>query len=265
MHLDYFKNKTVLITGASSGIGACFAKKLSHLGAYVILTARRENELLRIQSELSDPTKSKVFVMDMLNKDEIDRVSMEIMKDHQIDLVFLNAGISQRSSVLNTTFETEVKIMQTNYLGLTRLAKHVLPQMLDQQAGHYIVISSVAGKIGVPGRSSYAASKHALHGYFDSLRAEVTDRGLFVTIICPGYVHTNISANALLSDGRPQNKIDQNSKNGMAVDVFVNKALKGVAKKKQELLIGGKETFGVLIKRAFPSLLNRIVKKVKEE
>jgi short-subunit dehydrogenase len=263
--LDYFNKKTVLITGASSGIGACFAQHLSQLGAYVILTARRKDELLRIQAELSHPDQSVIFVMDMLDNDQIDKVTSQIMQDHNIDIVLLNAGISQRSTVLATAFETEEKIMKTNYFGLTRLAKLVLSQMVERKQGHYIVMSSVTGKIGVPGRSSYAASKHALHGYFDSLRAEVTDLGLFVTIICPGYVYTNISKNALLADGSPQNSIDKNSKNGMEVDIFVNKALKGIAKKKQELLIGGKETFGVVLKRIFPSMLNNIVKKVKEK
>jgi short-subunit dehydrogenase len=265
MELNYYRNKTVLITGGSSGIGESFAKNLSLLGAHVIISARREDELLRVQSQLAFPANSNVCVMDMTNEDQIDLVCNQILSQHKIDIVILNAGISQRSIVLKTSFKVEERIMQTNFFGLTRVAKHLLPQMIERGKGHFVVMSSVTGKIGVPGRSSYAASKHALHGYFDSLRAEVSDLGLFVSIICPGYVFTSISENALMADGSPQNKIDKNSKTGMQVDDFVKKALKGIAKKKQEMLIGGKETLGVTIKRFFPGLLNNIVKKVKEE
>ncbi|GLR19633.1 SDR family oxidoreductase [Portibacter lacus] len=262
MGIKYFQDKTIWITGASSGIGEGFARALSEAGAYVILSSRREKVLQEIQSQLAFPNRSKVVTIDMEDNNSIDAACEMINNEFQIDMVILNAGISQRSRILDTEFQTEQRIMQTNFIGAARLTKLILPKMVEKQKGHFVVLSSVTGKIGVPTRSMYSASKHALHGYFDSLRAELTDSGIFVTILCPGYVYTNISKNAVLGDGAPQNSIDENSKNGMLVDTFVEKALKGIAKKKQEMLIGGKETMGVVIKRFFPSLLNNIIKKV---
>ena len=264
MALSYFANKTIWITGASSGIGEGFAKELSSLGAYVILSARRKTELERVQNSLIHPDRSEICLLDMEDSNQIDLVSKEIQNNHQIDIVILNAGISQRSQVISTDFETEQKIMNINFHGLVRLAKQVLPEMLRKKSGHFVIMSSVAGKLGIPGRSTYSASKHALHGYFDALRAEVSNDGITVSIVCPGYIFTNISQNAVLGNGQSQNKIDDNSKNGMKVEKFISKALKGIARKEQELLIGGKEVLGVYVKRFFPRILNRIIKKVKE-
>ncbi|MCL4131767.1 UNVERIFIED_CONTAM: hypothetical protein GTU68_024187 [Idotea baltica] len=198
----------------------------------------------------------------MEDSDLIDGACHQVLAEHDVDIVILNAGISQRSKVLDTELLTEQKILQTNFIGVSRLTKRILPRMVERGRGHFVVMSSVTGKIGVPTRSMYAASKHALHGYFDSLRAELCDRGINVTILCPGYVYTNISKNAVLGDGSPQNSIDDNSKNGLSVENFVSKALLGIGKQKQEMLIGGKETYGVIIKRFFPGLLNNIIKKV---
>lgn len=265
MKTTYFQDKTIWITGASSGIGESFAKKLSALGAYVILSARRKGELERVKSSLAHPAKSEIAIIDMLSKEEIDLVSKRLLSKHQIDIIFLNAGISQRSKVVDTQFETEALIMNTNFHGLIRLAKHVLPSMIDRKDGHFVVMSSVTGKIGVPGRSSYSASKHALHGYFDSLRAEVSDDGISVTIVCPGYVYTNISSNAILGNGEAQNTIDEDSKNGMNVEKFVHIATKGIAKRREELLIGGREVLGVYLKRFFPRILSKLLQRKRRK
>ncbi len=261
----YFQNKNIWITGASSGIGRAFAIQLSALGAFVILSSRNTEKLKQVQSELQHPIKSFIFAIDMEDEKSIAEASKKILDQYEVDILIHGAGISQRSSCLETSFETEDKIMKTNFQGVTRLTKPVLNSMSQRRKGHFVILSSVSGKIGTPFRSSYAASKHALHGYFDSLRAEESDNGISVTIICPGYINTNISQNALLGDGSPHVKKDANSENGMNVDLFVKKALKAISQKKSEVNIGGKEIFGIILKRFLPNILNRIVKNINHD
>src|SRR5690606_32867966 len=112
-----------------------------------------------------------------------------------IDIVVHNGGVSQRSLAHETRLEVDRRIMEVNYFGTVALTKALLPSMLQAKSGHFVVVTSVMGKIGTPQRSAYAASKHALHGFFDCLRAEVADHGLFVTLICPGYIQTDVSKN----------------------------------------------------------------------
>lgn len=180
-----------------------------------------------------------------------------------IQVLINNAGISQRSAVKDTLFEVDKKIMEVNFLGTVALTKAVLPSMLGQKGGQIVVISSVMGKIGTPRRSAYAASKHALHGYFDSLRAEIHEQGVKVTLICPGYVHTNVTINALTADGSANKKMAEATRNGMDPGVFAEKALRAIAREKEEVLIGGKEILGVYIKRFFPRLFSRIARGLK--
>ncbi|WP_235296340.1 SDR family oxidoreductase [Portibacter marinus] len=263
MSRNYFKDKTIWITGASSGLGESFAKSLSKRGGHIILSSRRKSELQRVQSELLNPEKSRIVTVDMEQSASIDAASQSILDLEKVDIAILNAGISQRSSALDTDLEVEEKIMAVNYFGVVRAAKNILPTMLRSGFGHLVIISSVTGKIGVPHRSTYAASKHALHGYFDSLRAELEEKGIKITMICPGYVHTKISSNALDGSGKPQQKIDENSKNGMTTEAFMRKAIPAIENQKREALIGGKETLGVYLKRFIPSLLFTIVKNTK--
>ena len=153
--------------------------------------------------------------------------------------------------------------MDVNYFGAIAVTKAVLPALARQQFGQIVVISSVMGKIGTPRRSAYAASKHALHGFFDSLRAEVHPDNISVTIICPGYVHTNVTLNALRGDGSAHAQMADDTRNGLAPDVFARRALRAIKRRRREVLIGKKEILGVYIKRFFPGLLARIVRGMK--
>ena len=135
--------------------------------------------------------------------------------------------------------------------------------IIEKNSGHFVVITSIVGKIGTPLRSSYAASKHALHGFFDSLRAEVYQNNIKVTLACPGFVQTNVSLNALTADGTPQNKMDSATKNGLTPEVFAEKLLKAVRQEKEEVYIGGfKEKLAVYVKRLFPKLLSKMIRKL---
>ena len=200
----------------------------------------------------------------MRNSSEINqKTSAVIAQIGAIDILVNNAGISQRSLVRNATDEVDLALIETNLLGPIRHTKAVLPSMLEQGTGHIVVMSSVTGKLGTPYRSSYAASKHGLHGFFDTLRAEEEKNGINVSIICPGYIHTQVSYNALTDQGDKQGTIDANSSSGMPANIFAKKALRKISKKQAEIVIGGKETMGIYVKRFFPGLLRRIIVNIK--
>lgn len=143
------------------------------------------------------------------------------------------------------------------------LTKALLPQMIEKGGGQIAVITSLVGIIGSPKRTSYAASKHALHGYFDSLRAELFNEKIKVTIICPGFIRTNISLSAVTGDGQAQNKMDEKTDSGMEPSKLAKIAVKGIANQKEEIYIGGKEILAIYLKRFVPGIFSRILRNAK--
>ena len=258
-----FENKVVWITGASSGIGEATAYKFAEEGAMLILSARREEELIRVKNNIhSAEDNVQILPIDLEKLDEIEAKAMEAKSFFgKIDIVFNNAGISQRSATNETSLEVYQKLMNLNFFGVIALTKAVLPMMKQQKAGHVVVTSSVAGKVATPLRSGYCASKHALHGFFDSLRSEVYDDNINVTIICPGYVNTNISYNAVSADGSKYGKLDKNQENGLTVEACADKIVNAIFRKKEEVYIGGKEIYAIYLKRFFPKIFSKIVRK----
>lgn len=259
----YFKDKVIWITGASSGVGEAMATKLSCEGAKIIISARREDELLRIK-ERANCEKENIFVLplDLSKHDELIQISEKAWNAFgRIDIVFHNGGISQRSTALETVFEVDKTMMDVNYFGAVIITKCLLPKMIAAGGGRFMVMSSLSGEFGMPLRSAYAASKHALHGFFDSLRAELYDKGISVTIICSGYIKTNIAENALTGKGNKFSEKDPGIEKGMSPELFVKKALKAVRNNKNYLLLGGSEKFGVYLKRFAPGVLSRILRK----
>ena len=258
-----FSDAVIWITGASSGIGEAVAIELAqHTGVRLVLSARRADELERVAQQTRLPA-SHVLVlpMDMSDIESLpDCVEAVYQRFGRIDYVFQNAGITQRSAVVDTDFSVYKRIMDVNFFGVVALTKAVLPSMLAQQKGYFVVTSSVAGKLATKQRSGYCASKHALHGFFDSLRAETYAAGLRVTLVCPGYIRTAISVNALGADGQRHGKMDENQKKGMTAQAFAKRLLRAVAQEKEEVYIGGKETYAIYLKRFLPGLLSRILR-----
>lgn len=255
------KDKVIWITGASSGIGEATAYKMAKEGAKLVLSARRKEELERVKKACGLPENDiLVLPLDVENFE-----SFELLKDTviakfgRIDLLFNNAGISQRGGVLESDLSVFQKIININLMGVVALTKAVLPQMIKQNAGHIVVTSSLSGKLGSPMRSGYCASKHALHGFFDALRAEVYENNIKVTLVCPGYIQTAISVNAIGADGNKHGKMDNNQENGVPVDICAAKIVKAIKADKSEIYIGGKEVLGVYLKRFFPKILEKIV------
>lgn len=258
------KNKTVWITGASSGIGEALAYQFSKEGAKLVLSARRESELQRVARATGLSEKDVlVLPMDMLEFEHFPaKIQTVIEYFGQIDFIVQNAGISQRSYVKDTKFQVYRDLMELDFFSIVAFTQSLLPYLIEQKSGHFIVISSIAGKIGVPLRGGYGAAKHAIIGFFDSLRAEVWQDNIQVTTICPGYILTQISVNALDSSGNKHGKMDDNQANGMTADVFAKKAIKAILNNRREVYIGGfYEIFGVYLKRFLPSLVYRMVRK----
>lgn len=259
-----FNDKTIWITGASSGIGEHLAYAFSEQGAKLILSSRNEQELQRVKQNCSSPNQTQIVPLDVGQFDKIPQVYDQVKAFWGApDLLINNAGISQRELVKDTAFQVDKKIMDVNFLGTVAVTKVVLPDMLARKSGHIIVISSVMGKIGTPFRSAYAASKHALHGWFDCLREEVLADNIKVTTICPGYVHTNVTINALKGDGSKNNEMAASTASGMEPSIFAQKALRAIAKEKDEVLIGGKEIITVYLKRISFGLLKFVLRRAK--
>ncbi len=258
-----FKDKVVWITGASSGIGEHLAYAFAKAGADLILSARNEQALQRVQQQCDPNVRTLILPMDVTAFDRIRGLAARALNHFgRVDILINNAGISQRSLVKDTDLAVDQKIMDVNFIGTVAVTKAVLPYMIRQKSGQIVAISSVMGKIGTPKRSAYAASKHALHGFFDCLRAEVHHKGIGVTLICPGYVHTNVSVNALTGDGSKNNKMAETTQNGLPPDVFAQKALRAIRRGKEEVYIGGKEIMGIYLKRFLPGVLSRVVRKM---
>ncbi len=197
------------------------------------------------------------------NKDFQSLVNEIVQKYSTIDYLLLNGGVSQRSLAHETPIEIDRKLMEVNYFGNIALAKAVLPQMVRQQKGHIIVVSSIVGKFGFPLRSAYAASKHALHGFFETLRAEHKKDNIKITIVIPGRVKTNISVNALNKEGKLHGEMDQGQEKGISAESCSKQIVKAIKKNKKEQFIGGNELSMVKIRKYLPFLFYKIVSKVE--
>ncbi len=259
-----FANKTIWITGASSGIGAALTIAFSNYDANLIISSRNEQKLNEVREKCKHPEKVSIIPLDLANFSSLnDKVKVALESFDGIDILINNGGISQRSFAVETALKVDQQIFDVNYFGTVALTKLLLPYFIKKESGQIVVISSVIGKFGTPLRTSYAGSKHALQGFFDSLRAEIHDKNIAVTIICPGYVSTEVSNNALTADGTQYNINDKGNANGMSSDVFAKKALKVISKRKQEAVIGGNlEVLAVYIKRFFPRLLAKMIRKI---
>ena len=256
----YFKDKVVWITGASSGIGKELCIQLSKLGSKLILSSRNEQALVELSKELSFTENHLVLPLDLSESSSFDHIlDLALSKFDRIDLLIQNGGISQRGTAFDSSEDVVRKIMEVNFFGNIMLTKSVLPS-LRKSKGQILVISSIAGKFGFFLRSSYSASKHALHGYYESLALEEEENGLSVTIACPGKINTPISTNAIAADGQKHGEMDHNQETGMPVEECVSQLLKALISKKREVLIGNKEIKAVTLRRFFPALFWKIIK-----
>jgi dehydrogenase/reductase SDR family protein 7B len=259
-----FSDRVVWITGASSGIGEATAYAFARAGARLVLSSRRAAELERVRANCVHPAKHFVVPFDLARSDSFpDIVARVVRQCGPVDILINNGGISQRALASDAAPEVERALMEVDYFAPVALTKLVLPSMRARRRGHVVIISSVMGYVGTPGRSTYAAAKHALHGYFDSLRAEVHRDGIRVTIICPGYVRTAVSINALGPRGEEHGRTDARTSRGITPERCATAILRGISRRREEVYVGGWEILGLYLKRFTPWLFSSIVRRMK--
>lgn len=261
-----FNNKVIWITGASSGIGEVLARQFASQNARVVISARNTEKLEKIKSSLASQENILVLPLDLEKTSNINLLTEKVIdRFGRIDVLINNGGISQRSLTKDTVLEIDRRIMETNFFGTVAITKSVLPYMLKQKSGHIVAMSSIAGKFGFFYRSAYSASKHALHGFFESMRMEVYKENINVLIVCPGKIKTNISVNAVTGDGAKHGLMDESTERGISAEECAKQILKAIENNKEEVFIGGKELRAVWMKRLFPSLFSKIIRKQKPE
>jgi short-subunit dehydrogenase len=254
----------VWVTGASSGIGEALAHRFARRGARVILSARGEERLEAVRRACENPERHTVLPLDLGRPESMAEAALEALERcGRVDVMVHNGGVSQRSLAEATALAVDRRVLEVDYLGPVALTKALLPSMLERGSGRFVVVSSLVGKIGTPLRSGYSAAKHALHGFFDSLRAEVHDRGVRVTMVCPGFVRTEVSIHALTGDGSPQGTLDRAQARGMSAEECARRIVRALDRGADEVLVGGKEVWAVRLERFFPGLFRRLIRRVR--
>ncbi len=256
--------KTYVITGASSGIGAALARAWSTRGDNVVLAARSEEELaklakecgptaLAVKTDVTDPAQCEAMV-----KAAVDRFG-------GIDVLVNNAGISMwarfRDITDLTLFE---RIMRVNYLGTVYSTHYALPHLLRSR-GLVVGISSLTGKTGVPTRSGYSASKHAMQGFLDSIRIELRETGVDVLVVSPGFVKTGIRSKVLGPNGRSLDESPRDESEGMSVDECTAIILRAVDHRSREVVMTPRAKIGMWLKLVAPGLVDRIAERAVRE
>lgn len=254
--------QVIWITGASSGIGAALALHLSTLGHYLILSARNKERLTAVLGQCAHSDRVAALPMDLGQWQGMPQIAAAGLSCFgRVDVLINNAGLSQRSRIYETEMEVYAQLMEVNYLGTVALTKALLPHWLERKQGQVVTVTSLMGRFGSPLRSGYCGAKHALHGFFDVLRMEHQQDGLQVTLVCPGFVNTNIARNAVTGDGSAQGYQDAATASGMDPNRFAEKMWLAVCAGKFEVYLGGREIMGIYLKRFFPKLLHRLVLK----
>ncbi len=253
-------NKTIWITGASSGIGKALAIACAEQGARLILSARNVEKLIALKSSLVNSEQHSVVPIDLADAQELSNNLPSIVSQHKtIDVLVNNGGISQRGNARDTALFVQREVMEVNYFGTIAMTQAVLPSMLSAGGGMIVTVSSVAGKVGGKSMSGYSASKHAVIGYMDSLRAEESQHGIHVLTVCPGFVQTDISVNAMMADGQAFGKVANAIKSGISAQACAAKIIKAIRLKKNEVVIGkGISYWAPTIYRFFPQTFRKI-------
>jgi dehydrogenase/reductase SDR family protein 7B len=254
--------KNVWIIGASSGIGQALALELNSLGACVIMSARNSTKLQQAQTQLQHPKSSQIIALDLNNSDSLQSGIAQFKNlSISLDVLIHCGGISQRSTAMETDLDVCRQIFESNFFGQIPITQFAVETMRNQGFGKIVVISSFAGKWGFYLRSSYAASKHALHGYYESLRMEEEKYGITVQLVTPGFIATDISKHAIDGVGKATGEMDENQAQGIDPKTCAIQIRKGMESERYEFGVGGKETMGLWIHRHFPNWFQRILRK----
>lgn len=258
--MGFWVQKRVWIIGASSGIGEGLLRILVEKSANLVISSRNETKLQELKAAFPS-AKIEVLAIDVEEQRAISGktdLAWEVYRG--LDYVFLNAGMSVRDLVADTAIEVERRIMDINFWGPVAISKAILKKRNQEEPLHLVLTSSLSGKYGVPKLAAYAASKHAMHGYFDSLRAETYGSGLFIHLVIPGFIRTNITVVGLRGDGSKSGKMQATLANGMDPEICARGILREIERGKEEFVVGGSERFTVVLNRLFPGLLKTLIR-----
>ncbi len=255
--------KNILITGSSSGIGRSLALHYAQKGHHLILAALNQTELDKTAKECqAKGAETTAIEFDLSRPESVHALTGKVKQEFEkLDRLVHVSGISQRARADESGVDVDRKIMEINYFGAITVTKDLLPLLKKSQSAKIGVTSSISGKFGFPLRSAYAASKFALHGFFESLRLEHYDDNISVTIMCPGRINTPISLSALGADGKAQGVMDPGQANGIPVDKCAKQMHRAIERGKKEVFIGGKEILMVYFKKFVPPLFYKIARK----
>lgn len=262
---NQFEGKTAWITGASSGIGEALVREFVSLGAKVIASSIDSDGLQRVKNSLGKESSLVTCIpFDLAETEKIGEiVRNQLGRNGEIDFLLNIGGISQRSRIDETPLWLDRKIFEINYFGTTALTKAVLPYMINRKSGHILATSSITGRFGFPLRSTYSASKQALHGFFETLYLENKRNNIRSSVIIPGRVRTEISIHALESNGMEHGKLDEGQAKGITPGKAARIIIRGIVRNKREILVGRNELFLLYIRRLWPWLFFRIADKIK--
>ncbi|XP_072298686.1 dehydrogenase/reductase SDR family member 7B [Eucyclogobius newberryi] len=262
----------VVITGASSGLGKECAQVFHSAGARLVLCGRDGSRLQQVVQELSSKSSQtrssnllthtpKTVIFDLADTNSVGKAAGEILACYgHVDVLINNAGISYRGNILDTQLSVQRLVMETNYFGPVALTQALLPSMVQRRSGHIVVISSVQGKIAIPCRSAYAASKHATQAYFDCLRAEMDQYRIPVTVISPGYIKTNLSINAATGDGTKHGVMDKTTAAGWEPRDVAQAVLRAVSLKSKDVVLAGPvPTLAIYLRTLWPALFFKLM------
>jgi len=254
------KNKVVVITGASSGIGRACALEFFKRGARLVLVARTESKLVEITNSINNLGGQAIYVIGDVSK-EIDCVNImnKVVETYSaIDILINNAGISMRALFSDLDLRDFKKVMSVNFYGTVYCTKYALKHILENQ-GSIVGVSSIAGHKGLPGRTAYSASKFAMAGFLEALRIENLKKGLHVLIASPGFTASNIRENALNSSGRNQKESPRDEKKMMSPELVAEKIAIAVQKRKNSIVLTKQGKLLVFLNKFFPKLVDRLV------
>lgn len=255
------KDKVVIITGGSSGIGLACAREFSRQGAHVVISGRDGEKL----KDAAEP--GMLVVPGDVSKEEDCKTLIEatLRQFGRIDILINNAGISMRSVFNDTQLDVLRKLMDINFWGTVYCTKYALPELLRNK-GSIVGISSIAGKMGLPARTGYSASKFAMEGFLETIRTEHLEDGLHVLVVCPGFTASNIRNTALSSDGRPQGESPRDEHKMMSAEEVALEIRKAVQGRKRDLVLTAEGKMAVLVRKFLPAFVDRqIFNKMKRE
>ncbi len=257
------KDKVVIITGGSSGIGKALAMEFGQKGSKILITGRNEEELTKAVSELKDRGISAAgFRADVSIEEDNRRMAEEAINQFgKIDILINNAGISMRALFSDVDLSVVKKVMDINFYGVLYATRYCLPEIMKNK-GSVIGISSIAGFRGLPGRTGYSASKFALNGFLEVLRTELLHSGVHVLTACPGFTASNIRKRSLTRDGSQQGESPRNEQEMMTAEECANHIYNATVKRKRTLILTRQGKLAVLLNKWWPSLADKMVYKV---